>query len=56
MTLEDVKKLNIPTTPGSYQYYDKSGMILYIGKAANLRNRIFVGVPAPNIRRPSGLW
>ncbi len=39
--MEDVKKLNIPTTPGSYQYYDKSGMILYIGKAANLRNRIF---------------
>ncbi len=40
MTLEDVKKLNIPTTPGSYQYYDKNGKILYIGKAANLRNRV----------------
>jgi len=40
MNLESVKKLNIPTTPGSYQYYDKAGKIIYIGKAANLRSRV----------------
>jgi excinuclease ABC subunit C len=40
MNLEKVKKLNIPTTPGSYQYYDKGGEIIYIGKAANLRSRV----------------
>ena len=31
---------NLPTTPGVYQFYDKSGKILYIGKAKNLRSRI----------------
>jgi excinuclease ABC subunit C len=40
MNLERVKKLNIPAGPGSYQYYDKSGKIIYIGKAANLRARV----------------
>jgi excinuclease ABC subunit C len=40
MNIEQVKKLNIPTTPGSYQYYDKAGKIIYIGKAANLRSRV----------------
>jgi excinuclease ABC subunit C len=40
MNLEQVKKLNIPTTPGSYQYYDKTGKVIYIGKAANLRSRV----------------
>jgi excinuclease ABC subunit C len=40
MNLDQAKKLNIPTTPGSYQYYDKTGKIIYIGKAANLRLRV----------------
>jgi len=40
MTLEYVKKLNIPTTPGSYQFYNAKGEIIYIGKAANLKNRV----------------
>ena len=40
MTLEEVKKLNIPTRPGSYQYYDASGKIIYVGKAANLKSRV----------------
>ena len=34
-------KTNIlPTTPGVYQFYDKTGKILYIGKAKNLRSRV----------------
>ncbi len=40
MNLKKVKELNIPTRPGSYQYYDKSGKIIYVGKAANLRSRV----------------
>jgi excinuclease ABC subunit C len=40
MTLEDVKELDIPTRPGSYQYYDASGKIIYVGKAANLKSRV----------------
>lgn len=30
----------LPETPGVYQYRDKNGHILYIGKAKNLKNRI----------------
>lgn len=32
--------LNLPDKPGSYQYYDKEGTIIYVGKAKNLKNRI----------------
>jgi len=41
MNLNDIKKLNLPITPGSYQFYNKEGKIIYIGKAANLKNRVF---------------
>ncbi|HZP55585.1 MAG TPA: excinuclease ABC subunit UvrC, partial [Candidatus Saccharimonadales bacterium] len=34
------KLANLPTTPGVYFHKDKSGGIIYIGKAANLRNRV----------------
>ncbi|MFM8906225.1 MAG: UvrB/UvrC motif-containing protein, partial [Actinomycetota bacterium] len=30
----------IPTGPGSYQFKDEHGRIIYVGKAANLRSRI----------------
>ncbi len=29
-----------PTRPGIYQYFNKSGKIIYVGKAKNLRNRV----------------
>ena len=32
---------NLPTTPGIYQFKDSRGEILYIGKARNLRSRLF---------------
>src|SRR3989339_466664 len=40
MDLNGIKKLNIPTTPGSYQFYNSHGKIIYIGKAANLKSRV----------------
>ena len=30
----------LPEKPGSYQYYDSNGDIIYVGKAKNLRNRV----------------
>ena len=30
----------LPEKPGSYQYYDKEGTIIYVGKAKNLKSRV----------------
>ncbi|MDR0790777.1 MAG: excinuclease ABC subunit UvrC [Bacteroidales bacterium] len=30
----------LPTTPGIYQFFDKDGVIIYVGKAKNLKNRV----------------
>ena len=30
----------LPTGPGSYQFKDELGRIIYVGKAANLRSRL----------------
>ena len=32
--------LNLPDKPGSYQYYDQEGVIIYVGKAKNLKARV----------------
>ena len=45
MDLKEQLKL-IPKKPGCYQYFDKDGTIIYVGKAKNLYNRMhsyFVG-------------
>lgn len=45
MDFKDQLKL-IPKKPGCYQYFDKDGTIIYVGKAKNLYNRMhsyFVG-------------
>lgn len=42
MTTEDYKILlpSLPRDPGVYQFLDAEGVILYVGKAKNLKNRI----------------
>lgn len=49
MTKEEDKKrlerlkqivLSMPEKPGSYQYFDKDGIIIYVGKAKNLKSRV----------------
>ena len=49
MTKEEQEKLdaylkgiirNLPEKPGSYQYLDETGTIIYIGKAKNLKRRV----------------
>lgn len=37
--IKDKLKL-IPESPGIYQYFDKNGIIIYIGKAKNLKKRV----------------
>lgn len=32
--------LAMPEQPGSYQYYDRDGVIIYVGKAKNLKRRV----------------
>ncbi len=38
-TIEEILK-NLPKEPGIYQYFDKNGKLLYIGKAKNLNKRV----------------
>ena len=42
MTTEDYRQLlpTLPTQPGVYKFLDEQGVILYVGKAKNLKNRI----------------
>lgn len=42
MTPEDFKTIQptLPTAPGIYKFIDEKGVIVYVGKAKNLRNRV----------------
>lgn len=31
---------NLPDSPGCYQYLDENGVIIYVGKAKNLKRRV----------------
>ncbi|HOQ48691.1 MAG TPA: GIY-YIG nuclease family protein, partial [Candidatus Kapabacteria bacterium] len=34
------KLSNLPSKPGIYQFKDKNGKVIYVGKSKNLRNRV----------------
>lgn len=36
----DIRLKALPHSPGVYQFFDKEGEIIYVGKAKNLRNRV----------------
>ena len=36
----DIQLKTIPESAGVYQYYDKEGAIIYVGKAKNLKKRV----------------
>ncbi|MGM9675631.1 MAG: excinuclease ABC subunit UvrC [Bacteroidaceae bacterium] len=42
-TTDQLKRiaLSLPECPGCYQYLDESGTIIYVGKAKNLRRRVY---------------
>ena len=42
MTLEELKEKahRLPTEPGVYLMHDKTGAVIYVGKAKSLRNRV----------------
>ncbi|MCF7559765.1 excinuclease ABC subunit UvrC [Sabulilitoribacter multivorans] len=36
----EIQLRTLPNQPGVYQYFDKEGMIIYVGKAKNLKKRV----------------
>jgi len=48
---------SIPDTPGSYQFKDKDGRVIYVGKAKSLRSRLRTTSPRrTRCSRARGRW
>ena len=52
MTVQRPPAGTIPTTPGSYQFKDEHGRVIYVGKAANLRARVSNYFQDPRLLHP----
>ena len=40
ITTIELQLQTLPNTPGVYQFYDTAGVVIYVGKAKNLRSRV----------------
>ena len=49
---------SIPDTPGSYQFKDKDGRVIYVGKAKSLRSRLsnYFAAPGDAAARAPARW
>lgn len=52
MAVEKPSAGSIPSSPGSYQFKDAQGRVLYVGKAANLRSRVANYFQDPSLLHP----
>jgi excinuclease ABC subunit C len=52
MTVRKPAAGTIPTTPGSYQFKDEFGRVIYVGKASNLRQRLSNYFQDPAVLHP----
>ena len=52
MPVEKPASGSVPTSPGSYQFKDEHGRVIYVGKAANLRSRIANYFQDPRLLHP----
>jgi len=52
VTVERPAVGSIPTKPGSYQFKDEHGRVIYVGKAANLRSRLLSYFADPSQLHP----
>lgn len=48
--------LNLPEGPGIYQYLNKEGVIIYVGKAKNLKRRVYSYFPRTTSRPRRACW
>ena len=52
MAVERPAPGSVPTSPGSYQFKDEHGRVIYVGKAANLRARVGNYFQDPRLLHP----
>lgn len=56
LSLDKIKKIKIPKSPGCYQFFNDKDELIYIGKAANLKSRVFSYLPAMRAQAGQAGW
>ncbi len=52
MAVQKPPTSSVPQSPGSYQFKDSNGRVIYVGKAANLRSRVASYFQNPSMLHP----